>query len=1154
MLARPTSLTLLCTLLVFLVVVLGGGCEKVKYYEPFNVAQTTPGSLAAGAPRDIAVTIRFSHDVTEETLCASTVFITGPLGNVSATISYDNESFIAALTPDDLLDYSAEYNATVTTGVRAAAGKDKYLNEDYVFSFTTIDPPDLLILAASPSGGAIDAALDTSVAVTFDQELDCSSVTSSSFSVAPAGGSNLAGSLSVDNNIVTFTPDAGLEYSIVYNVTLTADLKSAIATNASGCLPEDVTFSFTTVHPQDLLMVATSPGANTTNVDVQSDVEIIFDQNIDNSSVNSASLSVLKQGGGVLSGTYLLPPATASNKVAFIPDNALEYDTVYQVVLTTDIKSTIATSGGGSLADNISFTFETQPTPPLEIESATPSDGSTGVSISTEVKVVFNTDIYESTLGDLGSGPGFFVNPGATSDNSTAVAATVTYGLATLTATLTPDCALDTDTDYTITIVGGSTGIVGTGGQILPATYTAQFHTRVSSLILSTDPADGETEVDVDRPIIVNFLEPMNTSTITPSAFYLTYGDRFERMILVAGSISFAGGNMTAVFTPASSMEFDTEYTVTLGSGITTADGLQSLTGGYTFSFTANTPPLISTTRAVNDYVTVEPLSGAADVPVLADYEIVFSRQMDPATIFNATVVLADVAASTQVNGSVILGADNITAAITIDARLEFDTLYKITLAGGASGVFDNEGNFLEEDFTFTFTTSEANLVDAVPVVTTSERNHRMVAIFSKPIASKTVNDLTFYVIDEGSKKIGGLISISGDLKSIYFTAIPEYESNTQHTAYFTTGIKDSRGNPLESDFTAVFRVQASPDENTPSVLSVSPSNGATDVSGDVAISVTFDEHIIPASFRASSPADNSIDTILLSWVDGAETKYISGTTSYIFDDLNERTAAYFTPADYLDAGVLYTVTVTTGVCDLATIALDIQSQWTFTIESTAPLVDSNSPTDLATDVASGSAISVTFDENMDPASFTGSNFVVTQGGSPIGGSILVSGNTATFTPDTYMTGGMNYIVTVYDNVTDFAGNVPESDHSFSFDVENTAITVTDVSPADNVTGIDSTTDVVITFSEAPSAGTVRSSTVSTPGTIRVTGPDGEVYGDITIEGNIVTFNPAEDLQSDATYTVMVTTEVADLGGTNLDQDAGTGGNQEYSSTFSTSP
>jgi hypothetical protein len=140
-----------------------------------------------------------------------------------------------------------------------------------------------------------------------------------------------------------------------------------------------------------------------------------------------------------------------------------------------------------------------------------------------------------------------------------------------------------------------------------------------------------------------------------------------------------------------------------------------------------------------------------------------------------------------------------------------------------------------------------------------------------------------------------------------------------------------------------------------------------------------------------------------------------------------------------------YTVTVTTGVKDVAGNALAAQSTSTFTTipDTTAPTVTATSPTNGATTVATSSVVTVTFSEAMDVATINGSTFTLTRtsgGGSPaaVAGAVSldVTEKIATFTPSAALLNGTDYSVTVTGGATgakDKAGNPLLANFVFTF-------------------------------------------------------------------------------------------------------------------------
>lgn len=485
----------------------------------------------------------------------------------------------------------------------------------------------------------------------------------------------------------------------------------------------------------------------------------------------------------------------------------------------------------------------------------------------------------------------------------------------------------------------------------------------------------------------------------------------------------------------------------------------------------------------------------------------------------DATTFTLEVA-GTPVLGTVSLSADGLVATFDPDANLAFATGYRATLTGGPGDIADTNGNYLDADAIFGFTTAEANVVTVAPPDGAGEvlTDHMVALVFTRPVDFNSVDSDSFYVSTGGVKK-AGLRSLSDDGLELIFVPYPEYQGATEYTVTATTAITDTDGNPLQADFTSTFTVTAGTDNADPAVSPpTSPSDGAPGVSSETDIRITFGEHMNPASINESS--------ILV--LDGSDP--VTGTVSY---DIATMTAI-FTPDAPLTGGNLVSVTVTTNVTDLARNGMGADYNFSFTIEALAPAVTVNSPT--GSDVTGGANIVVTFDENMDPASFDAASFRVNDGTGDIAGTITVAGNTATFDPSDYLVSGTTYTVTVSGSVTDAGGTPLGTEDSWPFTIENVAPEVLTVDPADTAPGVAVTTDVTLTFSEDINPGSVTVDKLSTDGNVRVRKQsDGaEVYGIATVSGVVLVFNPAEDLDPGSIYEVTVvsgTGAVTDLAG-----------------------
>jgi hypothetical protein len=100
-------------------------------------------------------------------------------------------------------------------------------------------------------------------------------------------------------------------------------------------------------------------------------------------------------------------------------------------------------------------------------------------------------------------------------------------------------------------------------------------------VVIESKPTNGDKDIILDSPIIVYFSEPVETSTITGSSFFLL--DSLAAG--VPGSISFRENNTIAVLDLFDPLLPGSRYTITVTSVVTDLQGLP-LPGDFTATFT----------------------------------------------------------------------------------------------------------------------------------------------------------------------------------------------------------------------------------------------------------------------------------------------------------------------------------------------------------------------------------------------------------------------------------------------------------------------------------------------------------------------------------------------------------------------------------------
>jgi hypothetical protein len=121
-------------------------------------------------------------------------------------------------------------------------------------------------------------------------------------------------------------------------------------------------------------------------------------------------------------------------------------------------------------------------------------------------------------------------------------------------------CPVDVDvvTDVVGKVLTGTTADIA--GNRASASVTVNLD-KTSPNVLSTDPGDKATEVDINTSISATFSEPMNPLTLTPNTFIVKLGDSN-----IPGAVSLS--DTTATFKPSSKLSFSTSYAATLTTSV----------------------------------------------------------------------------------------------------------------------------------------------------------------------------------------------------------------------------------------------------------------------------------------------------------------------------------------------------------------------------------------------------------------------------------------------------------------------------------------------------------------------------------------------------------------------------------------------------------
>jgi O-glycosyl hydrolase len=419
------------------------------------------------------------------------------------------------------------------------------------------------VSSTSPANHATGVPVTAAITATFSKAMNSSTLTSTTFTLASQGGSGVAGAVTYDSGTMTatFTPAAQLAYSTQYTATIT----TAASSSDGAALAANSAWSFTTAAAPAPTVSAVSPADGATGVAIGTAVSATFNAAMNASSITTGTFTLAAQGGSAVAGTVSYD--ATSQTATFTPAASLAYSTTYTATLTAGV-----TSSAGTALAAMSWSFTTAAPPPLTVSAMTPANGATNVGVTTGVTATFSEAMNAASL----TASTFTL----TAKGGGAVAGSVTYNPANLTATFTPAASLAYSTQYTATI---TTGATASNGAALAANVIWDFTTgpAPAPTVTATVPVNGATNVAVNSSVTATFASAMNASTLTTSTFTLTAAGGGA----VAGTVTYDAGSMTATFTPSANLAFSTQYTATITTGAQTSNG-GSLVTNRTWSFT----------------------------------------------------------------------------------------------------------------------------------------------------------------------------------------------------------------------------------------------------------------------------------------------------------------------------------------------------------------------------------------------------------------------------------------------------------------------------------------------------------------------------------------------------------------------------------------
>ena len=318
-------------------------------------------------------------------------------------------------------------------------------------------------------------------------------------------------------------------------------------------------------------VTAQNPAAGATGVATDARPTVTFNEAVTGVSNTTFTLT---QGTNAVPATVTY--STTTRTATLTPTAALTADKPYTLSLAPAIKSV----SGGALAQT-SWGFITGPSPFVTVTN--PAAGATGVGLGTTTTRTPMSAVFSEPVTGLpttaASTSAFTLRQGFTT-----IASKVVYNPTTRTATLTPDAPLTADRTYTLTVSSTIKDLAGN-----PATAkTWTFITGPAPTVTAQTPAANATGVARTANITATFSEAVTGLPGTGGASGNFTIKRTSTGAAFASVASYTGTTRVATLNPTGTLLANTQYTVTLSSGIKDTAGNLLAPVSWTFTTGAN--------------------------------------------------------------------------------------------------------------------------------------------------------------------------------------------------------------------------------------------------------------------------------------------------------------------------------------------------------------------------------------------------------------------------------------------------------------------------------------------------------------------------------------------------------------------------------------
>jgi methionine-rich copper-binding protein CopC len=955
---------------------------------------------------------------------------------VPATVTVAANRLSATITPSAQLLPSTYYYVYLCGYTDIAGNNGSCFSSTFYTGNNAVTNP-VTVSTINPSNGQTGVPLNSRISAQMSNNVDPTSIGNSSITVTPAGGSAIAGtvSLATDGVTVIFTPAAALTASKTYNVSVGGFRD--IDGNAVTTFTSSFTTGTTSYGSGSFTITSISPTNGATGVSVTSPVTFNMSNLIDAASVNANTVYVyVLSNNEVVSGSYGVSGAS----VTFTPLTQYPANTSMEMTvcnLLDEAGNTVCQNGGSfTTANTVDHTAPTV--------TISPANGAQNVGLNTPIVLTFSKSINASTItantlalfnGDTAIGYNYTISR----DNRTLV---VNYNG----SALPPGATLTIELTNGIQDLSGN-ALADTSSQF---TLTTEL-SNTAPQVVAMRPGNGATNVPANTVVTLFVNAALNASTVT-GALNVT-----DNGVVVSGTAQLFSNAQAIMFTPAASFNPGDVIQVFLSSAALSTDGvpLTNFSGQFTIAGSpANTAATVEAVNPPNS-------STATPAPLNTIIQVEYNQPLQGSTLNNTSVTLYQYSTGTYLTPTIsLVGTQVINIAPT--SNLVAGSQYQVYISPN-SAVTNTDGVPVQP-FAYSFTAGTAvdnaapTILSEAPTNNSTVGTNTAVSVnFNKTINPVSVTGSTIQLATGSTTEVPSSISFSPDYSRVSVVPQAPLPPSTQMTLTIN-GVTSETGKSVAKT-TTTFTTEAQPDFTAPYVTSSSVQSGQTNVPVNSVFSMTFSKPMDIGSNQGPT------DVYVYNNQTGV---YSSTTVSWSTD----QTTIFLVPTSPLLVGDSYQLGsfYMTDLSGNPEQNFAINFTAAFTANTNPPTVVNTSPENNETAVPVNAPVQILFSEPIQPTSI--GQIVVTTGGNPVAVTPTFSdaNQLLTLTPTLpLLASNATYTITI-TGVKDTAGNLMSgtTTNTFTtgptFNLIHPSITLVD--PQNASTGVGTNVNPRIVFSE----------------------------------------------------------------------------------------